>query len=105
MSLKDPDVQGTERSEAVANPPRPEPGPEMDRLAFLVGTWHAADKYEKTAFNPNGGEGSGSYQTIVGPGGFSVLTDYQYEAPHGRSSGHQVLAWDPKLGSYVGYVV
>jgi hypothetical protein len=78
----------------------PKPGPEMEKLSFLLGVWEAADIYEKTAINPNGGEGSGSYKTIAGPGGFSVLTDYQYKAPHGESSGHQVLTWEQKLGSY-----
>ena len=72
-------------------------GPEMERLAFLLGTWDAEDKYEKTEFNPDGGEGSGSYKTVPGPGGFSLVTDYHYQAPHGSSSGHQAR--------YVGYVV
>ena len=77
----------------------------MERLAFLLGTWRATDKYEKTIFNPNGGEGTGFYKTIMGPGGFSLLTDYHYQAPHGSSSGHQLFTWEPKRGCYVGYLV
>ncbi len=79
--------------------------PEMEKLRFLVGTWSAADTYEKTPINPNGGQGSGLYKTILGPGGFSLLTDYQYKGPHGESTGHQILTWDAKLGRYAGYLV
>ena len=77
----------------------------MASLAFLLGTWRAMDKYEKTVLNPNGGEGSGLYKTMVGPGGFSLLTDYRYDAPHGSSSGHQLFAWEPKQACFVGYLV
>jgi hypothetical protein len=78
---------------------------EMEKLAFLLGTWQAADIYEQSTFNPEGGRGAAAYHTVVGPGGLSILTDYEYEAPHGQSNGHQVLAWDPELGCYVGYIV
>jgi uncharacterized protein DUF1579 len=81
------------------------PALEMERLAFLVGTWNAIDTYEKSRFVPDGGSGSGVYQTVLGPGGFSILTDYRYTGPQGESSGHQVLTWDPKQQRYVGHVV
>lgn len=81
------------------------PEPEMEKLAFLVGTWNASDIYEKSRFAPNGGSGSGVYHTVPGPGGFSILTDHHYTCPQGESSGHQVLTWDPKQRHYVGYVV
>jgi hypothetical protein len=87
------------------NPDTPALCPQMEKLEFLLGTWRAADKYEKTPFNPNGGEGSGRYKTITGPGGFSLLTDYEYEAPHGQASGHHILAWDSKRDCYAGCTV
>lgn len=77
----------------------------MKKLSFLLGIWDAADRYEKTVLNPNGGEGSGTYTTTLGPGGFFLLTDYRYQSPHGQSSGHQLLTWDPTLGRYRGCVV
>jgi len=77
----------------------------MDKIGFLIGTWAAADTYEKTPINPAGGRGSGLYKTILGPGGFSLITDYQYQGPHGASVGHQILTWDAKLGRYLGYLV
>ena len=53
----------------------------------------------------NGGSGSGVYKTILGPGGFSLLTDYHYQGRQGESSGHQILTWDPREGLHVGYIV
>jgi quercetin dioxygenase-like cupin family protein len=79
--------------------------PEMKKLSFLLGTWQATDSYEKTPFAPNGGSGSGTYETTLGPGGASLLTDYRYQGPQGESSGHQVITWDPKRDQYMGYVV
>ena len=64
------------------------------KLACLIGTWNAADLYEKTALTPDGGTGSGVYNTVFGPGDFSILTDYRYYGPHGETGGHQVLTWD-----------
>lgn len=78
---------------------------EMERLAFLAGTWIATDTYERTQFTPNGGTGSGEYKTVLGPGGFSLLTDYHYRSPQGESSGHQVITWSPGRSAYVGCVV
>jgi len=75
---------------------------EMDKLRFLVGTWHADDRYEITAINPAGGAGAGHYRIVLGPGDWSLIIDYSYDAPQGRSSGHQVLTWDPKRSCYVG---
>jgi hypothetical protein len=77
----------------------------MEKLAFMIGTWRAADHYEKTPSIPNGGSGSGVYKTIPGPGRLSILTDYQYQGPQGESSGHQVLTWDVNEDRYVGYLV
>jgi hypothetical protein len=89
----------------IAERPSSKLSPEIERLAFLIGTWNAADTYEKSSFAPNGGSGSGVYETIPGPGGFSLLTDYHYRGPHGESSGHQVLTWDSKEEQYMGYMV
>src|SRR5215813_5763125 len=89
--------ESTQRTQSTASVPKS--SPEMDKLAFLIGTWSAADIYEKSPINPNDGQGSGLYKTISGPGGFSLLTDYQYTGPHGESIGHQILTWDPKAAA------
>ena len=83
----------------------PNPGPEMEKLTFLIGTWKASDSYESSPFTPNGGSGSGVYKIVLGPGGFSLVTDYHYQGPHGHSSGHQLLTWDSQRALYRGYIV
>src|SRR5262249_17703691 len=97
--------QSTESKPEVQAVPSTEPGQEMKKLAFLLGTWKAIDTYEKSTFAPNGGSGSGTYKTVLGPGGFSLLTDYHYQGPQGESSGHEVITWDQKRKHYVGYAV
>jgi Protein of unknown function (DUF1579) len=97
--------QPNDSNAPVQTAPTSKPAPEIENLAFLVGTWDANDTYEKSRFAPNGGTGSGVYRSVRGPGGFSILTDYHYTGPQGESSGHQILTWDPKQGHYVGYVV
>jgi hypothetical protein len=81
------------------------PASQMERLAFLAGTWIATDTYERTQFIPNGGSGSGEYKTVFGPGASSLLTDYRYRGPQGESSGHQVITWDLERKAYVGCAV
>jgi len=78
---------------------------EIVRLQFMIGIWQASDTYEKNPFAPEGGSGNGIYKTILGPGGFSILTDYRYRGPQGESSGHQVLTWNAEQGCYLGYIV
>ena len=71
------------------------PKPEMERLAFLVGTWNASDTYEKSKFAPNRGTGP------VFTAAFRGWAD----SPRGESSGYQVLTLDPKQRHCVGYIV
>jgi hypothetical protein len=76
MSLNDSELQQSQRGgPIVETTPELAARQEVQKLAFLMGTWAAEDKYERTPLNPNGGEGSGTYRTILGPGGFSLLTD------------------------------
>jgi hypothetical protein len=42
------------------------PKPEMERLAFLVGTWTASDTYEKSKFAPEPEDRDGVYRSIPG---------------------------------------
>src|SRR5260370_3258478 len=79
-----------------------DPRAEIARLSFLLGTWSEFDIYEKSQFAPNGGTGTGVYKTVWGPGGFSLLTDFEYEGPQGKSTGHQLLTWHPSEERYAG---
>jgi hypothetical protein len=42
-------------SQALAQEPAmPKPGPEMERVRFLVGTWDLKGEYAKSAMSPQG---------------------------------------------------
>jgi len=76
------------------------PGPEMDRLKFLLGTWDLKAAYEKTPLLPQGGAETGWYKARLGTGGFSVLADFELDGPLGKEIGHEVIDWDPKQNAY-----
>jgi hypothetical protein len=78
----------------------PQPGPEMEKLKFLVGTWDLKGGYEKSPMFPDGGAQTGWYTAQLGPGGFSVIADFKLEGPLGKEVGHEILTWDPKQNSY-----
>jgi hypothetical protein len=78
----------------------PTPGPEMDRVKFLIGAWNLSGEYAKSSMVPQGGKSSGWYKAQLGPGGFSVIADFEADGPLGKEIGHQVFVWDPKQSVY-----
>jgi hypothetical protein len=82
----------------------PELAPEMQKLSFLVGDWHYTNKFEKTKMMPDGGASEGTYRATIGPGGHSILTDFEeVTGPTAGSAGHEVITWDAAKNSYDGY--
>jgi hypothetical protein len=90
-------TKDTAKPEMVA----PQPGPEMTKLNFLVGTWNVDGEYAKSPMLPQGGKAPGWYKAQLGPGGFSIVADFEANGPIGKEIGHQVLSWDPKQNSYI----
>ena len=84
---------------AATAPAPPKPGPEMQKLHFLVGTWSYTEKYAPSDFGP-AGQGTGNMTCKVGPGGFSVLCDFRGVGTMGESIGHEIHTWDPKDKKY-----
>ena len=78
----------------------PQPGPEMQRLNFLIGAWDTVSEYEKSPMMPNGGKQNGWYKAQLGPGGFSVIADLEEDSAMGKDLGHEIISWDPKKGAY-----
>jgi hypothetical protein len=75
----------------------------IDRLQFLLGDWEFTEKYEKTP-SFAGGEGHGVYSTKLGPGGYSVITDFQSSsAAEGDVVGHEIITWDSEAKEYKQY--
>src|SRR5260370_2226165 len=79
-----------------------DPRAEIAKLSFLLGTWREFDIYEKSQFAPSGGTGTVVYKTVWGTGGCPLLTDFEYEGPQGKSTGHQLLTWHPGEERYAG---
>ncbi|HUJ33531.1 MAG TPA: hypothetical protein VLY23_19780 [Candidatus Acidoferrum sp.] len=90
----------TEKAAAPAAMQEPKPSPEMDRMKFLVGTWDLEGEYLKTPLTGEGGKQTGWYKAQVGPGGFSIIADFEADSPIGKEIGHQLFAWDPNTGTY-----
>lgn len=79
------------------------PAPEMRKLEWMIGSWQVLEIHESTDWGPSGG-GRGKQTVTLGPGGFSVLTDYRSSGPQGQISGHGILAWDPEKRGYKFYL-
>lgn len=78
----------------------PKPGSEMERVKFLIGMWDLKAEYLKSKMVPNGANADGWYKAQLGPGGFSVIADFEENGPEGREVGHQVFTWDPQKNWY-----
>jgi len=78
--------------------------PELEKLSFLIGEWHYTEKYEKSRMMPDGGTSEGIYRATVGPGGHSILTDFEEKTgPMAGAAGHEVITWDAEKSSYAAY--
>jgi len=78
----------------------PKPAPEMDRVKFLIGNWDLNGEYLKSTMIPRGGKSTGWYKGQLGPGGFSVIADFESNGPLGQEIGHQLFTWDAKQNAY-----
>jgi len=79
-----------------------EPAPEMRKLTALSGSWDFKETWSEPARFKRGAyqgvPGAGGYGTLTarpGPGGFSVLFDYDARNPMGHVTALTVLSWDP----------
>ncbi len=76
------------------------PGPEMARMKAMVGTWDVEEVIEASPMGP-AGKGRGIGRVTLGPGGLSLMIDYQSKAGHMKGfHGNGVLAWDEPSQSY-----
>jgi hypothetical protein len=78
--------------------------PELRKLSFLIGKWQYTETYEKSRMMPDGGTGGGTYSASAGPGGQSIITDFEESGAMAGSAGHEIFAWDAVNKEYVGYM-
>jgi hypothetical protein len=98
-------VAGVSRGQEKAAPAKaPELAPEMQKLSFLIGDWRYTEKFEKSKMMPDGGSSDGIYRAAIGPGGHSILTDFDEKTgPMAGSAAHEVITWDAAKSSYDAY--
>ena len=90
-------------SDKLASPPAmqaPQPGPEMQRLNFLLGDWTMDGEYLKSPMTGNGAKQTGWYKAHWGPGGFSIIADFEADSTLDNEIGHELLTWNTKNGAY-----
>lgn len=91
---------------AKAKPPdlTAKQSPEMAKLTkMFVGTWAAELKFEavpEMGPTSQAGTGKGREVTRAGPAGNSLLSDFKARSTSGPFSGHGVIWWDAKAGTY-----
>ncbi len=83
------------------------PASEMKKLSVLLGAWEFTEawrepvRYKRGEYEGVPGEGgSGTLTVRPGPGGFSLVLDYDARNPMGRVTALAVLAWDPARRVY-----
>jgi hypothetical protein len=98
-------VAGVSRWQEKAAPAKTlDLAPEMQKLGFLIGNWHYTNKFEKTKMMPDGGASEGTYRATIGPGGHSILTDFEEKTGSMvGSAAHEVITWDAAKSSYDAY--
>jgi len=75
----------------------PKPSPEMKKLARMIsGRWQVEEKYEVSAMTPQGGEGKGTAVIHRGPGGLSLITNYNSTSSLGEVQGAGITTWSPE---------
>ncbi len=83
-------------------PPAPKPSPEMQKLSkMLMGTWTTEEKFEPMMGMP-ATEGKGKAVFTRGPGGLSIIENYNSQNAMGKFAGHGVIYWDDKAKAYSG---
>jgi len=83
--------------------PMLKPAPEMAKLIkTLSGNWTVAEKMEPGPMAPNGGTGKGTAKIWAGPGGLSLMENYQSTNAMGNFKGAGTWWWDPKAQVFHG---
>ena len=98
-----PAAQEKEKAKAPAGMPAMKPSPEIQKLAkAMVGSYTTKETHDPGGFIPNGGTGTGEARFTLGPGGNSIIENYQSKSGPmgGKFRGHGVVWYDAKAGGY-----
>ena len=101
-AMSKPKAAGDKKA-APAGMPMVKPAPEMTKLIkTLSGNWTVTEKHEANPMMPNGGEGKGTARIWAGPGGLSLMENYQSTGAMGSLKGIGTWWWDPKAQLFHG---
>ena len=98
---KPADIGVPEKKTADSAPEKPKPSEEMKKLARLIGgRWQVEEKYEVSALVPQGGEAKGTDMVHRGPGGLSIVSNYNSSGTLGENHGVGITTWSADEGIY-----
>ena len=98
-----PAAQDKAKAKPPAGMPAMKPSPEIQKLAkAMVGSYTTKETHEAGPFMPTGGTGTGEARFALGPGGNSIIENYQSKSGPmgGKFRGHGVVWYDAKAGGY-----
>ncbi len=86
---------------AAQNPPKPlKPGPEVQKLAYFLGTWKSEANLQPSPFGP-GGKFTGWEHNEWMPGGFFIVEHTKGSTPMGNATGIAFMGYDPERKVYI----
>jgi hypothetical protein len=86
---------------AAVAPADAKPGPQIEKLLrAFEGTWLIKEKLAPDATSPNGARGEGRIVWRSGPGGYSLIEDYQSTQSTRAITGLGVFWWDEAAQGY-----
>jgi len=80
----------------------PKPGPEVQKLAYYVGTWKGEGEVKAGPFGP-AGKFSGTDTCEWFAGGFHLVCRGEGTSPEGKRTGLSILAYDAEAKAYTYY--
>jgi hypothetical protein len=91
---------GTGEGNAQAPTQTGQPSAEMSLLHPRIGRWEATIRTEPSEGLPNGGVDKGLMTIRKGPGGFSIVQEFQSKGVSGDLLGESYTWWDKAKGTY-----
>jgi hypothetical protein len=96
-----PAEQPTTQRSAAVSASEQKPGSQIEKLVrALEGTWSIKEDLAPDSTSPNGSTGKGRIVWRSGPGGFSVIEDYQSKQGAQDVTGMGVFWWDDSARGY-----
>src|SRR5512140_3176347 len=80
----------------------PKPGPEAQRLAFMLGSWQDQSELRESPMGP-AGKVTGTTNCEWFTGNFQVVCRSEFDGPTGRGAVMSIVAWDAGRKAYVGF--